>query len=80
MQDGCKVYINSYMSPNGSSLMVTGTIFNNRLLEVGLTQNHEIMALRTLTTIFFNSILSYVRGPYELKFIKKAFGRGHGDI
>ena len=25
-------------------------IFKNRLLEVGLTQNHETMALQTLTT------------------------------
>ena len=30
--------------------MVTWTIFKNRLLEVGLTQNHETMAFQTLTT------------------------------
>jgi hypothetical protein len=31
--------------------MVTWIIFKNHLLEVGLTQNHETMALQTLTTI-----------------------------
>ena len=32
--------------------MVTWTLFKNRLLEVGLTQNHlETMALRTLNTV-----------------------------
>jgi hypothetical protein len=38
MQDGCKVYMDSYMSSNGSCFMVTWTIFKNHLLEVGLTQ------------------------------------------
>ena len=31
--------------------MVPGTLFKNHLLEVGLTQNHETMALQTLTTV-----------------------------
>ena len=31
--------------------MVTWIIFENHLLEVGLTQNQETMALRTLTTV-----------------------------
>jgi hypothetical protein len=31
--------------------MVTWTIFKNHLLEVGLTQNQETMALQTLTTV-----------------------------
>ena len=31
--------------------MVTWTIFKNHLLEVGLTQNQETMALRTLTIV-----------------------------
>ena len=43
MQDGCKVYMDSYMTLNGSCFMVTWIIFKNRLLEVGLTQNREIM-------------------------------------
>ena len=31
--------------------MVTWTIFTNHLVEVGLTQNRDIMALRMLTTV-----------------------------
>ena len=51
MQDGCKVDMDSYMAPNGSCFMITWTIFKNHLLEIGLTQNHGTMALRTLTTV-----------------------------
>ena len=51
MQDGCKVYMDSYMVSNGSCFMVTWIIFKNHLLEVGLTQNQETMALRTLTIV-----------------------------
>ena len=51
MQDGCKVYMDSYMASNESCFMVTWTIFNNHLLEVSLTQNQETMALWMLTTI-----------------------------
>ena len=47
MQDGCEVYTDSYTTSNGSCFMVTWTILKNRLLEVGLTQNMEIMALQT---------------------------------
>jgi hypothetical protein len=51
MQDGCKVYMDSYMAPNGSRFMVTWIVFKNHLLEVGLTQNRETMALRKLITV-----------------------------
>ena len=51
MQDGCKVYMDPYMASNGTFFMVTWTITKNHLLEVGLTQNRETMALLTLTTI-----------------------------
>ena len=51
MQDGCKVYMDSYMASNGPCFMVTLIIFKNHLLEVGPTQNREIMALQTLTTV-----------------------------
>ena len=52
MQDGCKVYTDSYMASNGLGFMVTWIIFKNHLLEVGPTQNHwETMALRTLTIV-----------------------------
>ena len=51
MQDGCEVYMDIYMASNGSCFMVTWTIFENHLLEVGLIQNHrETMALRMLTS------------------------------
>ena len=46
-----KVYMDSYMASNGSCFMVTWIVFKNHLLEVGLTQNRETMALRTLTTV-----------------------------
>ena len=43
--------MDSYMASNGSCFMVTWIIFKNHLLEVGLTQNQETMALQTLTTV-----------------------------
>ena len=49
--DGCKVYMGSYVASHGSCFMVAWTIFKNHLLEVGLTQNRETSALWTLTTI-----------------------------
>jgi hypothetical protein len=39
-----------YMAFTGSCFMVTWIVFKNHLLEVGITQNHETMALRKLTT------------------------------
>ena len=51
MQDGCEVYVDSYMALNGSCFMVTWIVFKNHLLHVGLTQNWETMALLTLTTV-----------------------------
>ena len=51
MQDGCKVHMDSYMASNGSCFMVTWTLCKNHLLEVGLTQNREITALETFTTV-----------------------------
>ena len=38
------------MATNGSCFMVTWTIFKDHLLEVGLTQNRETVALQMLTT------------------------------
>ena len=51
MQDGCKVYVDSYMASNGSCFMITWIIFKNHLLEVCLTQNQETMALRMFKTV-----------------------------
>jgi hypothetical protein len=39
------------MTSNEPSFMVTWIIFKNHLLEVGLTQNGETMALCMLTTV-----------------------------
>ena len=60
MQDGWKVYMDSYMVSNGSCFMVTGTIFKNHLLEVDLTQNRQTMTFQTPTTLIY-SIFSCVR-------------------
>ena len=51
MRDGCGVYVDLYMALTRSCFMVTWTNFKHHLLEVGLTQNRETMALRTLVTI-----------------------------
>jgi len=74
MQEGCKVYEDSYMTSNESCFMVTWIIFKNRLLEVGLTQNRETMALQTLTTVdLFYCIIC--EDPHESKFSER--GPGH---
>jgi hypothetical protein len=73
MQDGCKVYVDSYMASNESCFMVTWNIFKNHLLEVGLTQNRETMALRMFTTVglFYFITCEYLR---DWTFIEIAFG------
>jgi hypothetical protein len=64
MQDGCKLKMDSYMALNESCFMVAWIIFKNHLLEVGLTQNQEVMALRTVTTVdLVYSIMS--EDPHE---------------
>jgi hypothetical protein len=54
--------MDSYMASNGSSFMVTWTIFINYLLEVGLIQDWETMALWTLTTVDLFHFF-HVEGP-----------------
>jgi hypothetical protein len=73
MQDGCEVYMDSYMASNGSHFVVTRIIFQNHLLEVDLTQNHETMPLRTLTSVVFYYFIM-CEDPHESKFIGIAFG------
>ena len=41
MQDGCKVYMDSYMASNGSCFMVTWTILKTHLVEVSPTQHRK---------------------------------------
>ena len=75
IQDGCKVYT----ALNGSCFMVTWIIFRNYLLEAGLTQNWETMALRTLTIIgLFYFIMC--EDLHELNLVKKNIGWGPGHI
>ena len=64
MQDGCKVHMDSYVASNGSCFMVTWIIFKTHLLEVGLTQIRETMALRMLVTVdlFYFIMVEY---PHE---------------
>ena len=62
MQDGCIGNMDSYMALHGSCFMVTWIVFKNHLLEVGLTQNRETMALRRLTTVGF-TLFYHVWGP-----------------
>jgi hypothetical protein len=65
--------MDSYLASNGSCFMVTWTIFKNYLLEVGLTQNWETMALQMLTTVdLFYSIMC--EDPHKKIFIDIAFG------
>jgi hypothetical protein len=79
LQDGCKVYMASYMAPNGSCFVVTWIMFKTRLLEVGLTWNREIMALRTLSIVgLFYCVMC--EDPHEQKFIEIAFGWGYGHV
>jgi hypothetical protein len=59
--------------------MVTSTIFKTHLLEVGLTQNWESMALWMLTTIgLFYFIMR--EDPLNRNSFDIAFGRGLGHI
>ena len=73
MQDGCEVYMKSYMASNGSCFIVTRTVYKNHLLEASLTQNRETMALWTLTTVdIFYCILC--QDPHEYIFFEITFG------
>jgi hypothetical protein len=73
MQDGCNVYMDSYVASNGSYFMVTWIIFKNHLLEVGPTQNWETMSLRTLTTVDLFCFIMY-KDPHAWKSSEIEFG------
>ena len=73
MQDGCKVYVDSYMASNGSCCMVTWTILKNDFLEAGLTQKLETMTFRMFTTA--NALYSIMyEDQHEQKYIEMTFG------
>ena len=70
--NGVSMYVNArwrYVASNGPCFMVTWTVFKNHLLEVGLTQHWETMALRTFKTIdlFYFTMRE---DPHEQKFIE----------
>ena len=66
MQDGCKVYMDSYMASNGSCFMVVWIVFINHFLEVGLTQNRKTTTLQMLATIDL-PYFYHVRRPTWIK-------------
>jgi hypothetical protein len=79
----CKMDVKSTWIPTWHRMdhvfMVTWTTFKNYVLEVGLTQNWQTTALRTLTT----ANLSYFimcEDLHEWKFIEITFGWGPGHI
>ena len=57
MHDGCKVYMDSYMATNESCFIIPWIIFKNCLLDMGLTQIWETIALWNLTNIDFLSFI-----------------------
>ena len=72
MQDGCKVYLDSYMASNGSCFMIIWTIFKIHLLEVGLTQNQGLRTLTTVDLFYF----FHVWRLHEWNYIEIAFDWG----
>ena len=69
MQDGCEVYMDSYMASNRSCFMVAWTAaFENHLLEVGLPQ---IQRPRHSQLLIY-CILSCVRTLHGCRFIEVA--------
>ena len=72
MQDGCKVYMDFYMASNGPCFIITWIVFKNHLLEVGLPQNQETMALQMLTTV---DLVYFImcEDPHEHTFIEIVF-------
>ena len=69
MQGGCKVYMDSYMASNGSSFMVTWTIFKNHFLEVGRTQTGRPWYYERAQPLIY-CILSCVRTRMSLNSLK----------
>ena len=51
MQNGCTVYMDSYVALNGSCMVTWTNTFITHFLEVGLSQNCKIMALQMLTIV-----------------------------
>ena len=77
MQDGCNIYIDSYMASNGWSFLSTWTIADNRLLETkkpGRPWHSEC------PQPLIYSIMIMCENPHEQNFIEMAFGWGPGQV
>jgi hypothetical protein len=80
MQDGYKVYMDSYTTSIGPCFMVTWITFTNHLLEeVGLTQNGRPWHSRCSQLLIYD-ISSCVRTCMNRKFIEITFCWGSGHI
>ena len=66
MQGECKVHMSSYMASDGSCFIVVWTIFKNHLLDVGLAQNLETIALQNAHSRCF-ILFYFVWGPAWIK-------------
>ena len=66
MQDGCKVYVESYVASTGSCVMVTWNIFINNLSEVGLTQKAGDHNTLTISHICSFVLFYHVWGPSQV--------------
>ena len=66
MQNGCKVYMDSYMASNESWFMITWTIFKNHLLEVGPTQSERPWHSECSQPLFI--LFYHVWGPAWIEF------------
>ena len=79
----CKMYVKPTWIPTWHRMdhvsWSLGLFSKNHLLEVGLTQNQEIIALWTLTTVGLFYFIT-CEDPCEHKSIEIAFGWGPGHI
>ena len=65
IEDECKVHMHSYMASSRSCFKVTWLFSKKHLLDVGLTQNQETMALQVITTV---DLFYFVMNRNSLKY------------
>ena len=75
MQDGCKVYMDSYMASNGPCFILTWTSFKNHLLEVGQHKTGRPWHSKCSQPLIY-FILSCVRIRMNRNLFKKSCGWG----
>ena len=69
MQDGCKVYMDSYMASNGSCFMITLIILKNHLLKVVLSETGRPWHFKRSPLLIY-TILSHVRTRMNKNLLK----------